>query len=227
MPAARPHPLSDLEHVYWELLERRPYFPGARLIKIRSDWREQDPPSGPAAALFKRNLAAAGTVLDVGAGDRLWESVLRRMEIGGAYLSADVERRHEHDFEDFLQVEESFDAILMLELLEHLPLELGLRFLDHAVSLLNPGGALVIGTPNAHHAHQVWSADLTHIRPWPAHDLWALCSIAGLQRIAIYRQLLVTPRRRIVVPLQLVLSRLLGIDPAYGLLLFAHKPGDL
>jgi hypothetical protein len=70
----------------------------------------------------------------------------------------------------------------------------------------------------------VWSADLTHIRPWPAHDLWALCSIAGLQRIAIYRQMLVTPRRQVIAPLQLVLSRLLGIDPAYGLLLFAHKP---
>jgi len=226
MPTAKSHPLSDVEHVYWELLEKRPYFPGASLIKIRPDWRERDPPAGPAAALFKRHLATVGTVLDVGAGDRLWESVLRRMRIGNAYLSADVERRHEHDFEDFLGVEECFDAILMLELLEHLPLELGLRFLDHAVELLHPGGVLVIGTPNAHHAHQVWSADLTHVRPWPAHDLWALCSIAGLQRIAVYRQMLVTPRRQIIAPLQLALSRLLGIDPAYGLLLFAHKPGE-
>jgi len=215
--------IADLDSSYWKLMELRPKYPGAPLIKIEPDWRERHPPTGPAARLFKRHLAGVETILDVGAGDRLWESVFVRMGIGARYLTADVDRRHPHDYTDFLGVEDTFDAIVMLELLEHLPLETGLRFLQHAVDLLNPGGVLVIGTPNAHHPHQVWSADLTH-RPWPAHDLWALCVVAGLEGIEVYRQTLTTRKRRFLIPLQVGLGRLLGFDTAYGLLLFAHKP---
>jgi SAM-dependent methyltransferase len=204
-------------------MELRPKFPGGPLIQIRPDWREQEPPVGPAAALFKRHLAGVDSLLDVGAGDRYWETVLRRMHINLHYRSVDPDRRHPHEFSDFLKVTETFDAILMLELLEHLRLDVGLAFLKHGVKCLNPGGVLVIGTPNPRHAHQVWSADVTHIRPWPAHDLWSICQVVGLKDVEIYRQMLVTPKRRLVAPMQLALSRLLDLDPAYGLLLFAHK----
>jgi len=95
---------------------------------------------------------------------------------------------------------------MMLELLEHLPLQLGLRFLDHAIDLLPPGGVLVIGTPNPRHAHHMWGSDFTHVRPWPAHDLWALCAVAGLEQIEVYRQMLTTPKRRLAAPLQMALS---------------------
>jgi SAM-dependent methyltransferase len=214
----------SLEDVYWPVVELRSRFPGGRLIKIRPDWREKSAPSGPAAELFRRHLQSARSVLDVGAGDRYWKDVLERLGLTIRYQSADIEHHHDHDFRDFLAVGSSFDAILMLELLEHLPIDLGLGFLEHAVELLNPGGVLVLGTPNARHPHQVWSADFTHIRPWPAHDLWALCTIAGLQPVEVYRQVLLTNKRRITMPVQLVLSRLLDFDLAYGLLVFAHKP---
>lgn len=215
--------LTDLNPIYWRLLELRPTFPGAPLIRIRPDWREDKPPSGPAAQLFRRHLTGARTMLDVGAGDRLWEPVLASLAPTARYFTADIDPLHRHDFADFLEVDRTFDAILMLELLEHLPLELGLQFLNHAVKLLEPGGALVIGTPNPAHAHQVWSADLSHIRPWPAHDLWAVCCVAGLTNVEVYRQMLRTPRRQFLAPLEIGLSRLLNLDPAYGLLVFAHK----
>ncbi len=218
-------PITDLSKTYWKLMELRPTYPGAPLIKIDPGWRERNPPSGPAADLFKQHLAGVASILDVGAGDRLWESVFERMGIGARYVTADPELRHHHDYGDFLSVNDTFDAICMLELLEHLPLELGLAFLQHAVDLLKPGGVLVIGTPNAHHPHQVWSADVTHVRPWPSHDLWALCVVAGLEGIEVYRQALTSKRRRFTIPLQIALGRLMGFDPAYGLLLFAHKPG--
>jgi SAM-dependent methyltransferase len=146
------------------------------------------------------------------------------MELNAVYKSADVDTRHSHDFADFLTVDEPFDAILMLELLEHLSLAEGLRFVSHAIELLTPGGVLAVSTPNPRHAHQVWSADFTHVRPWPAHDLWALCETAGLEGIEVYRQYLITRKRWATLPLQLALSKLLQLDPAYGLLVFAHKP---
>lgn len=215
--------ITDLSSTYWKLLELRSKYPGAPLIKIEQDWRERNPPAGPAAQLFKRHLAGVETILDVGAGDRLWESVFERLGIGARYLTSDIDLLHPHDYSDFLGIEDTFDAIVMLELLEHLPLETGLAFLQHAVNILNPGGVLVIGTPNAHHPHHVWSVDLTHVRPWPAHDLWALCVIAGLEGIEVYRQMLTSRKRRPLIPLQIGLARLLELDPAYGLLLFAHK----
>jgi SAM-dependent methyltransferase len=219
-----PADLSNVADIYWRLLEVRAKFPGAPLIRIAPDWREKSPPSGPAARLFVEHLAGARTVLDVGAGDRYWSEVLRRLGIDADYRSADLETRHSHDYGDFLSVEENVDAVLMLELIEHLPLELGLRFIEHAIALLNPGGVLVIGTPNTHHPNWVWSSCVTHIRPWPVQDLWAICKIAGFTQVEVYRQMLVTPRRRLILPAQLAISRLLGIDPAYGLLLFAHRP---
>ncbi len=163
-------------------------------------------------------------MLDVGAGDRYWSDVLRRLGIEARYRSADLETHHKHDYGDFLRVEDNVDAVLMLELIEHLPLETGLRFIQHAIKLLNPGGVLVIGTPNAHHPNWVWSSCMTHVRPWPVQDLWAVCTLAGLAPVEAYRQMLVTPRRRIVLPAQLALSKFIGIDPAQGLMLFARKP---
>jgi len=226
MPANPPTDLAQLENVYWRLLELRPSYPGAPLIKIRPDWREQQPPKGPAAALFRRHLSNVRSILDVGAGARIWESVLASLAPAASYASADIDRLHRHDFGDFLAVEERFDAILMLELLEHLPLELGLQFIGHAIRLLNAPGVLVIGTPNPAHAHHIWSVDVTHVRPWPAHDLWSVCQVAGLTGVEVYRQMVTTRRRQLAAPIQVSLSRLLGLDPAVGLLLFAHKPAD-
>jgi SAM-dependent methyltransferase len=214
---------EQLQQTYWQAVDMRPRFPGAPLIRIRGDWREGRPPRGAAAELFRRHLGSARTVLDVGAGDRYWKEVLERLGIPASYASADLESRHPHEYADFLEVDGEFDAILMLELLEHLPLELGIRFIEHAFRLLQPGGTLVIGTPNPRHAHQVWSADFTHIRPWPAHDLWAVCSILGFGTVEVYRQMITTPKRDLALPLQLGLSKLLNLDPAYGLLAFARR----
>lgn len=212
-----------VEDIYWQVIELRASFPGAQLIKIRPDWREPLRPSGPAAELFIRHLSSARTVLDVGAGDRYWKNVLERLGLELSYQSVDVDSVHDHDFTNFLAVESSFDAILMLELIEHLPLEIGLLFLNHAIALLNPGGVLVVGTPNAAHPHRVWSSDFTHVRPWPAADLWAVLLLGGLDQVEVYRQMLTSRRRQLAMPLQAALARLLEIDPAHGLLVFGRK----
>lgn len=223
-PPSAPVTLGTLGDWYWQMIALRSQYPGGTLLPIEGDWREQPRPSGPAADLFRSRLGHCERILDVGAGDRYWGDVLKRMGLPGRYESADPETRHPHEHADFLQVEERYDAILMLELLEHLPLEVGLAFVAHATKLLNPGGVLVISTPNTHHAHQVWSADFTHVRPWPSHDLWALCTLQGYTDVAVHRQWITGPRRRLLKPLQFFLSSVLDIDPAYGLLVFASRP---
>jgi SAM-dependent methyltransferase len=212
-----------IEELYWQVMELRSQFPGGRLLPIRPDWREGEPPRGRVAEIFRAQLDGVQTILDVGAGDRYWLGVLRRLGYTGRYASVDVETRHRHEHRDFIEVDEAVDAVFMLELLEHLPGPLGLEYLDHASRLIKPGGVLVIGTPNPRHAHQVWSADFTHVRPWPAHDVWAVCRVLGFSEVTVYRQMLVPARRRLLVPLQLALSKVLELDPAYGLLVFARR----
>ena len=81
----------------------------------------------------------------------------------------------------------------------------------------------MIGTPNPSHAHHVWSSDFSHIRPWPAHDLWAACRALGFSDVDVFRQAFNNPRRALTWPLQRGLSKLLGIDSAEGLLVFARR----
>jgi SAM-dependent methyltransferase len=217
---------AGLEEIYWKILKLRPSFPGAPLITIRPDWREDLPPKGAAADLFRRNLASAESILDVGAGNRYWKDVLARLGVTATYQSADIDPLHDHEFSDFVQVRSEFDAILMLEVIEHLPIEVGVRFLEHAARLLQPGGVLVVSTPNPAHPHRIWSIDFTHIRPWPAHDLWAVLHLLGLRDIALYRQMFTSAKRRFTMPLQRAVAKLLELDPAHGLLAFAHKPRE-
>jgi SAM-dependent methyltransferase len=217
-------PSTDIPDIYWQIVNKRASFPGAQLIQIDPGWRDATDPVGPAADLFRRHVAGSQSVLGVGAGDRQWEQVLRRLGFDGRYASADPETHHEHDYDDFLAVKDRFDVVMMLELIEHLPAEVGVRFMAHAAGLLNRGGVLVVSTPNPRHAHQSWSPDFTHIRPWPAHDIWALGDALGFARVEVHRQMLVPRRRRIVVPLQRALCKVLELDSAHGLLAFAHMP---
>jgi SAM-dependent methyltransferase len=214
----------EIYEIYWQIVNKRAKYPGAPLIEINPAWRDGPHVSGPAAELFRRHIGHRGSVLDVGAGDRFWEGVLRRLGFAGRYASADPESHHKHEYSDFLAIDERFDAIMMLELIEHLPAELGVRFIAHAASLLNPAGVLVVSTPNPRHAHQSWSPDFTHIRPWPAADLWALCYALGFSDVEVYRQMLVPPRRRVVLPIQKLLCKVLELDPAHGLVVFARRP---
>ena len=71
-----------------------------------------------------------------------------------------------------------------------------------------------------------FGALISHARPPVAGartDIWAVCCIFGFGQVQVYRQMLTTPKRQLALPLQLGLSRLLGLDPAYGLLVFAHR----
>jgi SAM-dependent methyltransferase len=214
----------NIADIYWQILNKRADFPGAPLIKIDPGWRDVPSPKGPAAELFRRHVVPRDSVLDVGAGDRQWETVLRKLGFAGRYASADPETHYQHEYADFLDVRERFDVVMMLELIEHIPADLGVRFMAHAAELLNPGGMLVVSTPNPRHAHKTWSADFTHVRPWPEVDLWALGTVLGFEQVDVYRQMLIPPRRRIVVPLQQALCKVLELDPAHGLVVFASWP---
>jgi len=201
-------------------------YPGAQYIEILPDWRERLPGRvGAAGRILQSALQGKRSVLDVGAYDRYYERVLRALGVCAIYKSCDVDNADcRHDYTDFLTVPDSFDAILLLELLEHLDLTEGIRFIEHAACLLNPGGLLVVSTPNAAHPNQVWRSEVSHVRPWPAADLFAHLKCAGFDKVEIYRQYLASRRRRRVRQIVKLLYRLMELDHAQSLMAFAWKP---
>lgn len=211
------------EDRYWEVYAHRSSHVRSPPELASGSWSAAaGAPSGPWARHIGTALHGARRLLDVGAGDRRWAELLPRLGVQARYLSCDPDRRHDHDHDDFLAVAEPFDAILMLDLLEHLPAQQGIAFVDHAAELLPPGGALVISTPNPAHPTSFQASDFTHIRPWPAHDLFGLCRSAGFSDVRVHRIQHVDGRlRRALVPVQRTLSRLIGVDPADHLLLVA------
>lgn len=105
-----------------------------------------------------RRLDGAGTVLDVGCGPGTFiGNYLNGVECLGIDFSAPqvdyANRRygtagHRFSTRALGSLGERFDAITMIELLEHLPPADARRLLAEARGLLSPGGRLVVTTPN-------------------------------------------------------------------------------
>jgi len=214
---------SAVQEHYWEILGHRAAFVRPPVELSRAVWREDPRPGDVWARLVGGAVSGARTVLDVGAGSGEWRAILPRIGVDAAYASCDVETRHHHDHSDFLALDTCFDAVLMLDLLEHLDAETGLRFLAQAARLTAPTGALVLSTPNPGHPTSYQASDFTHVRPWPAADLYGACRVCGFADVRVHRiQHVVSPVRRALVPVQQALARVLGVDPADHLIVVAR-----
>ncbi len=216
---------SPVERRYWEIVGHRASYARPRVETSAAAWRRDEPPSGPWATHVAAALRSSRTILDVGAGDRAWEGLLRRMGVTAAYRSCDTETAHVHEEREFLAVREPVDAVLMLDLLEHLDADTGVAFVEHACGLLGPGGVLLLSTPNPAHPTSYQASDFTHVRPWPAADLRGLCVGVGFDRVDVHRiQHVVSRAHAARAPLQRALARVLGVDPADHLLVVARRP---
>jgi SAM-dependent methyltransferase len=215
--------MTVIEHRYGEWRAFKYEAPRPVFIKISPFWREDLPRHvGESGKVLKAALSDARSVLDVGASDRIYERVFAGLGLEALYKSVDTDKSYKHDYEDFLSVDESVDAIVMFEIIEHLPLDVGIDFLAHARRLLNPHGVLIVSTPNAAHANQVWKADFTHVRPWPWADLYGALRLVGFDDVQLYRQFFGSWKRRLALPLYAPLYRLLELDPAQTTLAVAR-----
>jgi SAM-dependent methyltransferase len=198
---------------YWDFLGFKRQAPCPGYIEIQPNWREALPGKiGASGRLIRSALASAESVLDVGGGDRYYAHVFKNLGLKCRYASVDTDVTGKHDYADFLAVSDKFDAMVMFEVLEHLPLEHGIEFLAHARALLNKGGVLLVSTPNAHHPNHVWRIDLTHVRPWPPADLYGILRLVGFQSIELVRQYCVSRRPGAVRLITKALYSLMELD---------------
>lgn len=168
----------------------------------------------------------APSVLDFGAGNLKMKGKFAAAGYRGEYQSLDIGEEFAHDYRDLDEVHRTFGAILCLDVIEHMPLEAGLTLLARLAGLLDPGGRLVIQTPNALCSRSPMGWDMTHVQVYNVADLWSFLTVQGLDTRGYRMCFTDRPPGRFPSPgraLRIGLTRILASDDAENVLMVARK----
>jgi hypothetical protein len=178
--------------------------------------------------IYSEALKRSPSILDVGAGDL---SIMRKFKsagYSGEYHTLDPGEEYTHTYRDLAEVNRTYGAILCLDVIEHLAFQQGLRMLTRLTELLEPGGVMVLQTPNARCIRYPASWDMTHLHIYNAPDLWAYLSGLGLT-VEGFRIVFSSEHPSIADRIRglagaFIASRLLGCDYADNIAMIASKP---
>ncbi len=201
----------------------------SRLFEQRDKIHERYPDIWDLKILRKRfplmikTIRDGEKVLDIGASKRDLEGRLKRHFPRVAYKSMDIDQEHFHDFYSLDAIQESFDVILLFEVIEHLELEEGMSLLAKIYGFLNPGGRLILTTPNIFNPSRYWR-DATHKVAYCYDELGGLLLAHHFRIQAMYRTYSDAFLRYLFrVYVMSRLHRYLGIDFARSILIVAEK----
>jgi hypothetical protein len=207
---------------YWQrksLRKELPHFP------VRYWWPGED--LCEIEKIYFSAIRNAASLLDIGAGDLRLKHKFQRFGFGGEYDTQDVGAEFEYTYQDLRDVRCSYQAVLCLDVIEHLPLATGVEMLHRIHSLLRSSGVLVLQTPNARCIRNPLGTDMTHVHIYNLPDLWTYLNCLGFSvegyRVA-FRQTRRGPVNRIGEALKAaVASKLMGCDYADNIAIVARK----
>ncbi|MBW2039430.1 MAG: hypothetical protein JRI46_07535 [Deltaproteobacteria bacterium] len=145
---------------------------------------------------------------------------------GVIYKSMDIDRRLPHDYYSLDEINEQFDLILLLDVIEHLELEDGVNMLRRVNELLVEEGKLIINTPNIFNPSRFW-LDATHKVAYSYEELGGVLLSQGFEVLEIYRTFNASfPKYFLRLTLFYPLHRILNVDFAKSILILADKKGQ-
>jgi len=177
-------------------------------------------------AIFDRTRHAA-RLLDFGGGDNRLKRKYLAAGFQGRYETLDISSEEKHEYSSLSEISGKFDAILCLEVIEHISLNDYVDLMDALGSLLNDGGVLVLSTPNPLCVVPMWAGDPGHVQQYPIADLAADLVIRGYQ-VEAFRVRYgawprgITPRLRLLAAR--ALCYILSVDYAHGIVVIGKKP---
>ena len=163
------------------------------------------------------------SVLEIGAFNRELGERIKQYYSHIHYKSMDIDPTYPHDYSSLEEIRETFDVILLFEVIEHLALEEGREMVARIHQILKGGGRLIMTTPNIFTPGQYWK-DATHRMAYHYEELGALFLRQQYELIEICR-LFNEPFIKYFLKVYLFppLFRLLGIDFTKSILLVAKK----
>jgi hypothetical protein len=175
-------------------------------------------------AIFKR-ASGASRLLDYGAGDKRLKGKFFAAGFKGRYETLDMSAEDEHEYSSISEVKGQFDAILCLEVIEHMSLNDYVDLMDEFGKLLVPGGTLIIGTPNPLCVVPMWAGDPGHVQQYPLADLAADFIVRGYEVEAFRVRYGAWPKGLPWVRFMAMrtLCYLMSVDYAQGLLMIGKK----
>jgi Methyltransferase domain len=208
---------------YWQrkqlLAKGVPYFP------VRRWWEDEE--LCEIEQLYLSAVSESSSLLDVGAGDLRIMNKFKHAGYAGDYHTQDISDEYPHTYRTLDEIKREYEAVVCLDVLEHLPLDAGLELLDKMVRLIAVNGVLVLQTANARCVSNPLSWDMTHLHLYNINDLWAFLTAAGLQ-VHGYRILFATRTSSPLGHARALISRVvatqcLGLDYAQNICLIAQR----
>jgi len=163
------------------------------------------------------------SVLEIGAFNRELGERIKKCYPNILYRSMDIDPTYPHDYFSLEEIRETFDVILLFEVIEHLTLEFGREMIAKVYQLLNSKGRIIITTPNIYTPGQYWK-DVTHHVAYHYEELGAFLLKEKFELIEI-RRLFNKPAIPFFLKVYLFspFFRFLGIDFTKSILLVARK----
>ena len=173
--------------------------------------------------LLRGTLRDGMTLLDIGAGMKGMKKEIENIGIKLTYKSMDVDRSNQHDYYDIGSISETFDVIIMFEVIEHMSLQEGLDLMKKLHSIMNERGIIVLSTPNIFNPSR-FMRDATHQTFYAYDELCGLLNIANFNIKELYRSYNDAFHRYLLKVYMLGwLFRFLGIDYAYSIFVVGEK----
>lgn len=169
------------------------------------------------------HLKNGETVLEIGAFNRELGERIKQYYPQTSYQSVDIDPTYSHDYSSLEEVKERFDLVLLFEVIEHLDWDDGRKMIARIFEILNPGGRVILSTPNVYTPGQYWK-DASHRTPYHYEELGGLLLSQQFELLKICR-LFSEPMLEFFFKVYLLspLFRLLSIDFTKSILLVGRK----
>jgi SAM-dependent methyltransferase len=173
--------------------------------------------------IILRYLKDGEKVLEIGASDRGLEVRVKKYYPHAIYKSMDIDPSYPHDYSSFEEIRDTFDMVLLFEVIEHLDWESGREMVARIFDFLKPGGRVILTTPNIYTPGQYWK-DVSHRTPYHYEELGGLFLSQRFESVELFR-LFNAPLLRYVMKVYLFspVFRFLKIDFTKSILLVARK----
>ncbi len=170
-----------------------------------------------------RYLREGESVLEIGAHDRKLGGRIQEYRPRTLYKSLDIDPSFQHDYTSLEKVNETFDMVLLFEVIEHLDWESGREMAAKIFGVLKPGGRVILTTPNIYTPGQYWK-DVSHRTPYHYEELGGLFLSQRFESIELFR-LFNDPLLKYVTKVYLFspVFRFLRIDFTKSILLLARR----